>query len=93
MIETVTLINTVSKRPPEFIREIADAMFGEREFMPLQTFIRKMGMDRKTVLRLIADGLLDAFEYRCEKYRKIVIPKVSFIKFLGETSVKRIHRC
>ena len=90
---TVTPINTVSRRTPEFIREIADAMFGDREFMPLQTFIRKMGMDRKTVLRLIADDLLSAFEYRCEMYRKIVIPKASFIKFLRETSLKRIHRC
>ena len=81
----------ISRNTPKFIREIADSTFGDREFLPLQTFIRKIGMDRKTVLKLIGDGLLDAFQYRSGAYRKLLVPKASFIRFLKATSLRKIN--
>ncbi len=81
----------ISRNTPKFIREIADSMFGNREFLPLQTFIRRMGMDRKTVFKIVGDGLLDVFQYQSNKYRKIVIPKTSFIRFLKATSLRKIN--
>ena len=65
-------------------------MFGDKEFLPLQTFIRRMGMDRKTVLNLIGEEILDVFQYRSNKYRKIIISKTSFIRFLKATSLRKI---
>ena len=79
-----------SRNTPRFIHEIADAVFGDREFLPFQTFIRKMGMDRKTVLKLVGDGVLDVFEYQSNKYRKIIVPKTSFIRFLKATSLRKV---
>ena len=81
---------STNKNAPRLILETADSMFGDREFLPLQTFIRKMGMDRKTVLKLVADGLLDVFQYQSIKYRKIIIPKAAFIRFLKATSLRKI---
>jgi len=59
----------ISKNTPKLIQETADSMFGDKEFLPLQTFIHRMGMDRKTVLKLIGDELLDVFQYQSNKYR------------------------
>ena len=80
-----------SRNTPKFIREIADSMFGDKEFLPLQTFIRRIGMDRKTVLKLIGNGLLDAFQYHAGSYRKLLVPKASFIRFLRATSLRKIN--
>lgn len=80
-----------SRKTPKFIREIANSMFGDKEFLPLQTFIRRIGMDRKTVLKLIGDGLLDVFQYHTGAYRKLLVPKASFIRFLKATSLRKIN--
>ena len=91
MIRTATPLEQVSKRTPAFIRETADQLFGDREFLPLQTFLKKVGLDRKTVLAMIAEGLLDVYEYRPTTYRKLLVSKVSFIRFLKATSLREIR--
>jgi len=74
---------------PRPIQEIADSMFGEKEFLPISKFQRKMGMDRKTVLKLTAEGLLGVHEYHTGVYRKLIIPKAGFIRFLKATSLEK----
>ncbi len=74
-----------------FVRETADRMFGDKEFLPLSVFNRKMGLDRKTILKLIGDGLLDVFEYSPGTHRKILVSKASFIRFLKATSLRKIN--
>ena len=74
-----------------FIRDTADQVFGEREFLPLQTFLQKVGLDRKTVLAMIAEGLLDVYEYCPGVYCKMMVSKVSFIRFLKATSLREIR--
>ena len=81
----------ISRNTPKSILEIADSMFGDREFLPLSVFVRKMGVDRKTVLKLIGDDLLDVFQYQSNKYRKILVPKTSFIRFLKATSLRKVN--
>ena len=91
MINTATPLAQVSRRTPVFIRDTADQVFGEREFLPLQTFLQKVGLDRKTVLAMIAEGLLDVYEYCPGVYRKMMVSKVSFIRFLKATSLREIR--
>ena len=86
-----TRTTAISRHTPKIILEIAESMFGEKEFLPLQTFTRKMGMDRKTVLKLVGDGLLEVFQYQSNKYRKIMVPKTAFIGFLKATSLRKIN--
>ena len=90
MIQTATPTNQISKKTPAFIHEVADRVFGDKELLPLQPFLRKVGFDRKTILDFIAEGILDAFEYTRGKYRKILISKASFIRFLKALSLRRI---
>ena len=78
------------RHTPTFVRETADRMFGDKEFLPLSVFNRKMGLDRKTILKLIGDGLLDVFEYSPGTYRKILVSKASFIRFLKATSLRKV---
>lgn len=75
---------------PRRILEIADSLFGEKEFLPFSTFTRKMGVDRKTVLKMVGDGLLDVFQYHTGAYRKLLVPKAGFIRFLKATSLRKI---
>ncbi len=91
MINTATPLEQVSRRTPVFIRDTADQVFGEREFLPLQTFLQKVGLDRKTVLAMITEGLLDVYEYCPGVYRKMMVSKVSFIRFLKATSLREIR--
>jgi hypothetical protein len=91
MIETATPIRQISYNTPAFVEETADRVFGQKEFLPLQAFLRKIGLDRKTVLRFVADGVLDVFQYSPGKYRKILISKASFIRFLKATSLREIR--
>ena len=81
----------ISKGARGRIQEIADSMFGNREFLPFSTFTHKMGMDRKTVLKMVGDGLLDVFQYHTGAYRKLLVPKAGFIRFLKATSLRKIH--
>ena len=90
-MNTATPVSQVGKMTPTFITETADGLFGEREFLPLQTFLRKVGLNRKTVLSMIAEGLLDVYEYRPGVYRKMMVSKVSFIRFLKATSLRKIN--
>ena len=87
----VTTPHRLSKHTPQSIMEIADSMFGAKEFLPLSTFTRKMGVDRKTVLKMVGDGLLDVFEYHTGAYRKLLVPKVGFILFLKATSLRKAN--
>ncbi|MDA2937163.1 hypothetical protein MYX75_02740 [Acidobacteria bacterium AH-259-A15] len=80
----------INKNTPRFIREIVDSMFGEKEFLPFSTFMRKMGVDRKTVLKMVGDGTLDVFQYHTGTYRKLLVPKTSFIRFLKAASLRKI---
>ena len=75
---------------PRRILEVADSLFGEKEFLPFSTFTRKMGVGRKTVLKMVGDGLLDVFQYHTGAYRKLLVPKASFIRFLKATSLRKI---
>ncbi len=75
---------------PGRILEVADSMFGAKEFLPFSTFTRKMGVDRKTVLKMVGDGLLDVFQYHSGTYRKLLVPKAGFIRFLKATSLRKI---
>ncbi len=74
---------------PGRILEIADSLFGEKEFLPFSTFTRKMGVDRKTVLKMVGDGLLDVFQYHTGTYRKLLVPKAGFIRFLRATNLRK----
>ena len=82
-----TIINGTT---PKRILEVADSMFGEKEFLPFSTFTRKMGVDRNTVLKMVGDGLLDVFQYHTGAYRKLLVAKASFIRFLKATSLRKI---
>ncbi len=90
MIETPTPLSQVSKRTPAFIRETAERVFGQKEFLPISAFLRKIGLDRKTVLQLSSEGLLDVYQYSPGKYRKMLVSKASFIRFLKATSLRKI---
>ncbi len=81
----------LGRTTPKFVREIADSVFGEKEFLPLTTFMSRTGMSRETVLNLVSAELLDVFEYRPTSYRKILIAKTSFIRFLKKTSLRIIN--
>ena len=80
MIETATPLSQVSKRTPAFVLEAAERVFGQKEFLPISAFLRKIGLDRKTVLPLISEGLLDVYQYSPGKYRKMLVSKASFIR-------------
>ena len=88
VIEPATPISQISKKTPAFIQEVADRVFGEKELLPLAPFLRKAGFDRKTVLKFTAAGILHTFEYTNGKYRKILISKASFIRFLKALSLQ-----
>jgi len=88
VIKTATPISQISKKTPAFIEEVADRVFGVKEFLALSPFLRKVGFDRKTILNFVADGLLDHFEYTRGKYRKILISKASFIRLLKALSLQ-----
>jgi len=75
---------------PRRILEVADSMFGDKEFLPFSTFTRRMGVDRKTALKMVGDGLLDVFQYHTGAYRKLLVPKAGFIRFLKATSLRKI---
>jgi hypothetical protein len=75
---------------PAYITETADSIFGNKEMMPLSAFTKKMGLDRDTILRLVADNLLDVYQYSPGKYRKILVSKSSFIRFLKTTSLRKL---
>jgi len=90
-MKTATPITQVSRRTPSFIAETADRLFGEKEFLPLHTFVRKMGLDRKTVLNFVSEGLLDVYEYSPGTYRKILVSRASFIRFLKATSLRGLQ--
>lgn len=51
---------------------------------------RKFGVDRKTVVALIAQGLLDVYAYSPGTYRKALVSKASFRRFLQRTSVRPV---
>jgi len=91
VIETATPLSQVSKRTPAFVRETADRVFRQKEFLPLSAFLRKIGLGRKTVLQLISEGLLDVYEYSPGTYRKMLVSKGSFIRFLKATSLRKIN--
>ncbi len=81
---------TPSMYLPPFIAETVESVFGQKEMMPVSAFARKLGLDRKTILRLIAENLLDVFQYSPGCYRKVLVTRTSFIRFLRATSL-RIH--
>ena len=91
VIKTATPLSQVSKRTPRFIRETAERVFGQKEFLPISAFLRKIGLDRKTVLQLISEGVLDVYEYSPGTYRKMLVSKGSFIRFLKATSLRKIN--
>ena len=59
--------------------------------LPLCRFLRKTGIARSTVLELVAAEILDIFEYCPGAYRKILVSKVSFIRFLKATSLRTLN--
>ncbi len=73
---TVSILGTVER------------VFGDKEFLPLSTFTKRVGVDRKTVLRLVADGLLEVYEYTPGRYRKILVSRTSFIVFLTKACLR-----
>jgi len=73
---------------PPFIAETVESVFGEKEMMPLSAFARKLGLDRKTILHLISENLLDVFQYSPGCYRKMLVTRTSFVRFLRTTSLK-----
>ena len=81
----------LGRTTPKFIQEIADSVFGDKEFLPLTVFMSKTGMSREIVLGLHGLGLLDVFQYQPNKYRKIIVAKTSFIRFLKKTSLRIIN--
>jgi len=87
-MKAATPISQVSRRTPASIEETVRSVFGKKEFLPLHTFLMKMGMDRTTVLKLVAEGLLDVYEYSPGMYRKILVSRVSFTRFLKATSLR-----
>ena len=91
MIETATPLSQVSKRTPAFVLEAAERVFGQKEFLPISVFLRKIGLDRKTVLQLISEDLLDVYQYSPGTYRKMLVSRASFIRFLKATSLRKIN--
>jgi hypothetical protein len=69
--------------------EAAEAVFGTKEFMPLSRFTAKIGLDRKTVLQLVAGDMLEVYQYSPGTYRKLLVSKTSFIRFLKATSLRK----
>ena len=91
MIETATPLSQISKRTPAFVLETAERVFAQKEFLPISVFLRKIGLDRKTVLQLISEGLFDVYQYSPGTYRKMLVSKASFIRFLKATSLRKIN--
>lgn len=91
MLQKTTTQAAVPKNTPKSIQEIADSVFGDKELLPLTTFETKTGISREIVLGLVGDGLLDVFQYQPNTYRKIIVAKTSFVRFLKKTSLRIVN--